>query len=69
MVIGYSGLVTRYSSIRFAHMIGGWDLRNASIRVRSVRKSINRINHVAKKIPVTAELSEWIRINFADGRS
>ena len=52
--VGYSGLLTRYASIRLVHLVEGCDLRTASFRVRSSIKAIKR--SAAKKMPVDAEL-------------
>ena len=49
MGAGYSGLVTRYSAIRFVHLIEGCDLSKASFRVRSFSNAINCMNPVTKR--------------------
>ena len=51
MGVGYSGLVTRYSAIRFVHLIEGCDLSKASFRVGSLLNAIKRLNPATKKAP------------------
>ena len=66
---GYSGLLTRYPAVRFPHLVEGFDLSKDSLMVRSIFKATKRLCPVAKKMPSTVELVEWIRINFIDASS
>ena len=67
--VGYSGLVKRYSEIRFVRLIEGCDLSKESCRARSFLKAIKRLNPVAKEAPVAVELLSWIYGNFIDPKS
>ena len=49
MGVGYSGLVARYSTIRFAHLIDGCDLSKASFRVRSFVRAIKGLTQLRRK--------------------
>ena len=66
--VGYSGLLKRYAATRFVHLAECCGPSIGSLRVRSILKETKRLNHVAKKTPVSSELLEWVRINFIDDR-